>query len=345
MTKISSTIVSAFAAILLTSATHAAAPLVVHEWGTFTSRQAPSGDTLYGRFIDNEPVPDFVHSIVPKNGFAGNPTISMRLETPVLYFYPPKSQPLPMQVDVHVGMKGGWLTEFYPDAEAKGIEQIRPRLTKDTFGTLSWKNLKVGGSGQGPVTTAPVWTAPRKVASAMIDAPSGESEKYLFYRGVANLEAPITVSRKDGKVVVQASKDFSSSGAYGEIGKLWHVDIKGGKVAFREVSGLTPGSDGAMRSEDSGRFADADYSKENLELLKTKMHAALVEDGLFADEATAMLNTWQHSYFQTEGRRMFFVVPRKWTDHYLPLQISVPAEIDRVMIGRIEMTPGEVQSQ
>ena len=32
-----------------------------------------------------------------------------------------------------------------------------------------------------------------------------------------------------------------------------------------------------------------------------------------------------------------FIVPRAWVDAHLPLTISVPAEIARVFIGRIDL--------
>ena len=38
----------------------------------------------------------------------------MRLETPVIYFYPPANAQLPLKLDVEVKFRGGWLTEFYP---------------------------------------------------------------------------------------------------------------------------------------------------------------------------------------------------------------------------------------
>lgn len=38
---------------------------------------------------------------------------------------------------------------------------------------------------------------------------------------------------------------------------------------------------------------------------------------------------------------MFFVVPRAWTDFYLPLEVSTPAKINRVMVGRIELVTPE----
>lgn len=67
------------------------------------------------------------------------------------------------------------------------------------------------------------------------------------------------------------------------------------------------------------------------------MHTALVAEGLFPDEAAALLNTWQRAYFISPGLRLFFLVPRPWTDSYLPLSLSQPADIQRVMVGRIEL--------
>jgi len=48
---------------LLTLSTSAQEKWTIHEWGTFTSLQNESGDTLSGVNTDDEPVPDFVHRI------------------------------------------------------------------------------------------------------------------------------------------------------------------------------------------------------------------------------------------------------------------------------------------
>ncbi|HEY1790097.1 MAG TPA: hypothetical protein VGJ73_18260, partial [Verrucomicrobiae bacterium] len=85
-----------------------------------------------------------------------------------------------------------------------------------------------------------------------------------------------------------------------------------------------------------------DYDWGNLQKLEASLKTALVTEGLFNDEAQALLNTWQVSYFKSAGLRVFFLCPRAWTDYYLPLQISLPARIDRVMVGRIELvTPDD----
>jgi hypothetical protein len=67
------------------------------------------------------------------------------------------------------------------------------------------------------------------------------------------------------------------------------------------------------------------------------MRAALIADGLFADEADALLNTWEASYFKAPGLRLFFLVPRPWTDAVLPLKLSRDADVVRSMVGRIEI--------
>jgi hypothetical protein len=128
------------------------------------------------------------------------------------------------------------------------------------------------------------------------------------------------------------------------IHSLWLVDIqRDGKIAFRPLPSLTLDSDSnKILTQTAATFDAGDFSGDNLEKLKTCLKATLVAEGLFDDEAQALLNTWELSYFKSTGLRVFFIVPRAWTDFYLPLQISLPADINRVMVGRIELvTPAQ----
>ena len=343
-------------------------PLVVHEWGTFTALQDESGQALGGINIDDEPLPRFVHNLAPrvlapsrsrypvfmKGAPPSHPYVTLRLETPVMYFYRPgaigrPSARSPLKVDVKVALRGGWLTEFYPQAEvtAPGLRQKRFEfgpITPSTVGTLEWKQLGVGTAGAGPATDAHVWTAPRKVDSTGITAASGESERYLFYRGVGNFNAPLRArySHEEKRLSIFASAG-AVEGASLAIDGLWLVHVReGGAAAFRT---LPPGSisNDPDRVVSEGRldFAEQDYQPDNLTLLRTTMHDHLKRAGLFDDEAAAMLATWQRAYFQSPGLRLFFLVPRPWTDRHLPLAISQSAEITRVMVGRIELVSAE----
>jgi len=100
--------------------------LIVHEWGTFTVLQDENGSPVGGINTDDEPLPAFVHNLnsalngpsspLPPVYFKGvprnHPDVYTRLETPVIYFYPPGGRA--MNVDVDVRFPAGWLTQFYP---------------------------------------------------------------------------------------------------------------------------------------------------------------------------------------------------------------------------------------
>lgn len=306
-----------------------AEPMEVHEWGTFTVLQDEDGRAVPGINIDDEPVPGFVHRVGWLIRAAGlpflrgkaplptcHPDVVMRLETPVIYFYPPDDKET--VVDVEVAFPGGWISEFYPDAVATtpGLEE--GRIARDATGTLSWKDLIIGGRADGPKTDAHVWLAPREVDAASVRTPLGETERYLFYRGVANLEAPVRVSRKG---------DFLKMS--GETRAGWLADFR---------------SDGTMAFVKAGATMPAKltgYSRESLARLREEMRKELVVDGLFPKEAEAMLKTWEESYFRSRGLRLFYMVPREWTDRHLPLRISGETKIVRVMICRIELITSE----
>ena len=74
-----------------------------------------------------------------------------------------------------------------------------------------------------------------------------------------------------------------------------------------------------------------------LPALQRELADALIAQGLFPDEAAAMLATWKLSYFESPGLRVFFLLPQAWTDARLPLSVSTPAQVTRVMVGRIEL--------
>lgn len=344
----------------------AAERLVVHEWGTFTTLQDEEGQELTGINVDDEPVPPFVHNLSPyvlsralltspywtyrqKGAPRQHPHVTMRLETPVIYFYPPRGTRLPMKLDVSVEFRGGWLTEFYPDAEveAPGIRNEKSGvrfedLTSQTVGSLKWRELRVGTDAAGPETDWPVWNAPRNVASSSVTATSGESERYLFYRGVARQRAPLRVAMDRSQHTLQIRGNFGDVLGAGEsvdIPNLWLAHVRSdGKVAYRSLAAMRAlQSESALMATTSTQFRKEDYAVDNLEQLKSEMHAALIKQGLYPDEATALLTTWRRAYFTSHGLRLFFLVPRVWTDHYLPLSISQSADIERVMMGRVEL--------
>jgi hypothetical protein len=341
--------------------------LVVHEWGTFTCLQDEAGQSIGGINTDDEPVPQFVHDLskfllidpgteLPPAFYQGaprcHPDVTMRLETPVIYFHLPRSQMKPATVDVNVEFRGGWLTQFYPyaDAVAPGVgkswTEFGP-LRNTTVGRLSWGGLVVGGDAKGPVTTEHVWTSPRAIEAASVTTTNNESETFLFYRGVAHVEAPLRIARDDSRdelVLRGAFAPIQRSTTPFVIHHLWLTEIRAdGSSAFRRLKPVELSKDeDTILARTPARFAKEDFGEKNTARFREEMHRTLVEEGLFGDEADALLNTWELSYFKSPGLRLFFIVPRSWTDYYLPLEISVSAQVQRVMMGRIELvTPAQ----
>ena len=335
------------------------APLVVHEWGTITTRHAANG-TAEGRLnrldLDSyEPLANFVHRFEPPVTSrdplrallkvpvgSGRADVTMRLETPVLYFHPAPGSPPLAPFDVSVNFRGGVLNEFYPEAAPSVNGWNGERLNDAVTSTLSWKSVALTEGAKLPLTDSHVWLAPRGVKSAPVTVNGGEVEQYLFYRGVANIPAVLQTELTSAGMVLRSPARAPWLDASTTLGAVWIVDIRGkGIAAVRTTDPLT------IARGDSSRvlarlapFNPRDYSETALPRLKSAMHAALVARGLFADEATAMLETWKTSYFRSPGLRVFYLVPNEWTSYYLPLSISTPHTLSRVIVGRIDIQTG-----
>jgi hypothetical protein len=326
--------------------------LVIHEWGTFTSFQDETGRSIPGLNVDDEPLPPFVQTIPISNEQSSkfskaiprlHPQVTMRLETPVVYFYPPQDAKLPMDITFTATFNGGLLTQFFPRADvselsrsAKNLVRIEPK----SAGTLSWKNVKVGTRGTLEEATYPVWTAPREVQSATLTAGDGKSEKFLFYRGVGNLDAPLRVTRNGAELQIALAPEVEKKPElWPQAESLFLVQIRDdGKAAFRR---FRAGCGERIRPDQktAATFNEMDFTFDphNLDRLRDSMRVSLVSAGLKTDEASAMLKTWEQSYFKSPGMRLFFIVPPAWTNAVLPITVSQPAEITRVMVGRIEI--------
>ena len=80
--------------------------------------------------------------------------------------------------------------------------------------------------------------------------------------------------------------------------------------------------------------------REVVDRLSQQMKEALSGEGLYEPEAAAMVKTWRESWFEEEGARVIYTLPRAWTDEILPLTLDPkPGQIVRVMVGRAEIIP------
>ena len=84
--------------------------LVVHEWGTFLGMSGADGTALEGMYHEEHALPAFVHS--RSRDQLRLPTMLLKGETPVIYFYTKDKQ----NVTVGVHFPRGTWTQWYPQA-------------------------------------------------------------------------------------------------------------------------------------------------------------------------------------------------------------------------------------
>ncbi len=344
--------------------------LVAHEWGTITSHHFPDGRSAgrLNRISATEVLPDFVHKFEPPETsnhpeqvlgkstmVPGRPDVIMRLETPVIYFYPSAKASIPSPFEVNVRFRGGIVNEFYPNATASvelDYDRIQSKmgagilknwdgnvLNNYVIGSLRWNEVQLAKNLPLPKTSNPVWLSPRKVLATSARA-SGESEKYLFYRGVAHLDALMQTQILSNELILRTPRTLHWLNAKSMVlSGVWFVGVReDGAVAFRTLGKKTIArTDLSKEIARTECFQASDYTKKNLDQLQDSLKNSLITTGLFKDEAEAMLATWDHSYFKSPGMRVFYVVPAEWLHYFLPLQISTPHQLTRAFIGRIDL--------
>jgi hypothetical protein len=317
---------------------HTAPDLTVHEWGTFTAIAGKDGRAVewlplgLPRFPPSTDLPQFVEHIDGVNfklGLRG----TIRMETPVLYFYSPRD----MTVAAKVSFSKGLITEWYPRADRVQPGGAAPstslgQLSAD--GSITWNHVTVSPNlaGEFPSDVQPNrYYAARETASTplRVQTSAGEQqEKFLFYRGVS--ASPLPLSAKlisDGKLVV---KNLTGD----EIPNAILFERRGDRVGYR----LT----GALTDETT---VDPPALTGSPDSLHGDLEEILVGQGLYRDEAHAMVETWKDSWFE-EGSRLVYIVPRGFIDGVLPLTIDpAPGQIVRVFVGRLEIvTPATARA-
>ena len=352
-------------ALLASSLSFAASPgttanYTVHEWGTFTSVQGGDGHLQWWQSTQVSELPNFVYdwtkpglnrgSLFQGKGFM---VTLQRMETPVIYFY--ANQPL--TADVDISFPQGSITEWYPQAT-----QVGPTFAANSNAPVGgilkrsgiiWRNLEItpdvkADSSLPQDASGSHYFAARATAANLVRAnvptPTNavtELEKFLFYRGTGNFKTPLRVTIDSNSIVT-----VENTGAK-TLAHLFLLNIHDGHGAFGVMDELNSSNSVTWlqltvdNTEHWRQFPLARFQTE----IGAQMQAALVSEGLFADEAKAMVNTWKDSWFTEEGVRVLYLLPRPWTDETLPMTLNPqPKDLTRVMVGRAEIITPDVET-
>jgi hypothetical protein len=292
--------------------------VVVHEWGTFTSVAGEDGRAVsWYAFGGRDDLPCFVDRapVGPKASLWG----TIRMETPVLYFYSPEETTLA----VNVRFRQGAITEWFPKAVVTPTTLDYRHDLGANDGTAAWTRVRVlpRATQEYPQEDPPShYYAARHTDAAPVQV-GQQKEKFLFYRGVAAFAPPLTASiHQDGRVTATSIWDAP-------LGSLVLFENHGGAIRFEALSGAGPRASLNLASS----------RQTSLPELKAQLEQMLMDEGLYPKEARAMLATWDDSWFE-EGARLLYIVPRAFVDHVLPLDINPrPQEVTRVFVGRLEL--------
>lgn len=309
------------------------AGLTVHEWGTFTSIAGKDGQAMeWSPLTGSTDLPGFVeHFRTPQFKFGLRGTV--RMETPVLYFYDSREE----SVSVNVSFARGLITEWYPHASR--VEPLGNLFDGSLYqthadGTITWDAVTLSPSlrAEFPRQAQDSHYYAARMTSATplrVQTPAGEQhEKFLFYRGVSTFRVPVSAKlAADGKVQIENTAEE-------EIPNTILFERRGDKVGYRIGGPLVKES-----------FLDPPELTGNVDELGRDLVGLLVRQGLYLDEAQAMVNTWRDSWFE-EGSRLIYLVPEKFVNGILPLSIHpASTQMARVFVGRLELvTPATEQA-
>jgi hypothetical protein len=313
--------------------------LIVHEWGTFLAMNGSDGVTLDGMYHEEHALPGFVHA--RGRDELRLPTSNIKGETPVIYFY----SDTPVRASVQVKFPSGIWTQWYPQARLLGPSLVQTgSLLHPQKGWISWDVDVVPPTqahGALPVTQKDaLWNYTRDVDAAFLHPAAfpnptasrvndpDEWERFIFYRGLGEAKLPLNVST-DG-AVLSCDKTLKQP-----LRHVYLLRVENGQGVYRYVPSLRCGD---RIDQVVPALAGAKPVETFASLLADDLAARLVESGLYAKEARAMVNTWRTSYFATDGIRVLFVLPQEWTNTFIPMEITPkPDQLVRVMVGRIEL--------
>lgn len=275
--------------------------------------------------------------------------VTVKMETPVIYFHSEEA----FDVSVKVGFNGGTISQWYPDRTGGEILPVppppedpkKPRpvadwtldFSKPWHGSIEWRGRVLSlAESRDTILFKPTesihWMRPRVPEANVIRTAKGETEGFLFYRGVGAFDPGLTTTvGSDESLHLQ-----NRTG--GDIPFALVFEKTGGTTRWKVMKdGLR--ADATAEIPTSG-FQEAvpDYTVGLVEPVYREMVTGLTATGLLQSEAKAMVETWWSSYFAQDGLRVFWVVPTAKTEAILPLEVSPkPEKSVRVIVGRSEV--------
>ncbi len=200
-----------------------------------------------------------------------------------------------------------------------------------------------------PVGQEQTWRFARETDSALVRKTTYNTkrelefqfEKFLFYRGLGTFLPPLEVRARQGEKR-GLTLSLHNQGAWPLRG-VFAIKVHEQTIQFAALEDLAANATHDVVADSV--FVSPVRLDAGVPQAKEAVATALAAAGLYAKEADAMVNTWEQSYFRTDGLRVLYVLPRDTVDQLIPIQINpAPDRLVRIMVGRLEvLTPDREQ--
>lgn len=327
----------------------------VHEWGTFTVLQGSDGKAIQWYQAPHKLVdlPPFVQQQFTPFGKARSPNLfagldSVRMETPVLYFYPEKE----MDIRVSASFPSGRITEVFPPSSYSmnpAAETIwRGRLLPPDAPEKSRIPTASGPKGRHYAAARAVPEAwlfsqltPEKEEAKKPDAKPlpAPIDHFIFYRGAGNADQfPIRAVEQESPGAYNLYNYY-----YQTIPRLFALRVVDGQSSWTTIDQLHRMKYDSKTEQTLNVHSlvfpeETQDVKDTAKELREAMVAALHSEGLTLAEAKAMVATWDNLWFTDPGTRVLAILPQSFADNMVPLHISPkPTKVERVFVARLEL--------
>lgn len=298
--------------------------LIVHEWGIFTSLHSSTGERLSGLHLDEGEGKFPTHTLPPLQKAPQNAL--SKIESG-LYLY---STTVP-KVSIDIGFPNGIMHQWYPQRNGgeswSSSQEIN--FSKEYNGLISWDNILLLPADNSEAFSKELgtWQAFRNTKSNKLKA-KDEVEKFLFYNAVGKLDVLLSFQFKSDKELLIENKSdknipylfvYEKNDDGGNVWWTGSLDKKGSKTCTTTISSISYVN---AKAEEFGK--------------------ALIKEGLYSEEAEAILKSFEHNWLKKNGFRVFYIFPKEDMDDILPTNISPRAtDYQRVFIGKCEiLMPG-----
>ena len=320
-------------------------------YGLMPSRDGRSKGIFVKKDAKNMLVPAIIFKGIPR---AMLKNVTVKMETPVIYFYGDDTP----KVKVKVGFNGGTISQWYPNrtagdipnlitaSEHKVSDEMKKRFAENELilhepinfslpykGFIEWDVDIIPKNEADPAYTFKSdenssWIYPRVPEANMIRV-GDEYEDYLFYRGIGNFEMPATFS-VDSSETLHVTNNSSEV-----IPFAFAFENVGGKFRYKTIGKIGTGSRASVSEEDW--IIPSEGESQQVAVFQ-EMRDGLLAQGLTISEANGMVKTWWKSYFEKSGLRVFWVVPQIDVERILPLTVTPKPENQvRVLVGRADV--------